>query len=92
LIPVRNDGAREIAESFSEQARHVAIVVDEYGGTVGIGHARGCARELVGDIQDEFDTDKEEFKKINADEFTVDGTLGLYELNDLAKLELESRT
>src|SRR5260370_18645188 len=46
--------------------------------------------ELVGDIQDEFDTDKEEFKKINADEFTVDGTLGLYELNDLAKLELES--
>jgi len=46
--------------------------------------------ELVGDIQDEFDTDKEEFKKINADEFTVDGTLGLYELNDLAKLELEN--
>ena len=46
--------------------------------------------ELVGDIQDEFDTDKEEFKKINANEFTVDGTLGLYELNDLAKLELEN--
>lgn len=46
--------------------------------------------ELVGDIQDEFDTDKEEFKKINANEFTVDGTLGLYELNDLAQLELES--
>src|SRR5437667_311673 len=42
------------------------------------------------DIEDEFDTDKEEFKKINADEFMVDGTLGLYELNDLAKLELEN--
>jgi len=36
------------------------------------------------------DTDKAEFQKINANEFTVDGTLGLYELNDLAKLELDS--
>src|SRR5947199_5300288 len=46
--------------------------------------------ELVSDIQDEFDSEKAEFQKINANEFTVDGTLGLYELNDLAKLELES--
>jgi len=46
--------------------------------------------ELVGDIQDEFDTEKAEFQKISANEFTVDGTLGLYELNDLAKLELEN--
>ena len=46
--------------------------------------------ELVGDIQDEFDFEKEEFRKINANEFSVDGSLGLYELNDLAKLDLES--
>jgi CBS domain containing-hemolysin-like protein len=69
---------------------HLAIVVDEFGGTVGMVTLEDVLEELVGDIQDEFDTDKEEFKKINANEFTVDGTLGLYELNDLAKLELES--
>ena len=46
--------------------------------------------ELVGDIQDEFDFEKEEFRKISANEFSVDGALGLYELNDLAKLDLES--
>jgi len=46
--------------------------------------------ELVGDIQDEFDFEKEEFRKINANEFSVDGSLGLYELNDLTKLDLES--
>ena len=46
--------------------------------------------ELVGEIQDEFDTEKPEFKRVNADEFTVEGSLGLYELHDLAGLELES--
>src|SRR5256885_4160641 len=46
--------------------------------------------EIVGDIQDEFDTEKAEFRKINEEEFTVVGSLGLYELRDLAGLELES--
>src|SRR5467141_1056366 len=87
LIPVPEMMALEkLLSLFLSKHAHVAVVVDEYGGTVGM----VTLEELVGDIQDEFDTDKEEFKKINADEFTVDGTLGLYELNDLAKLELES--
>jgi CBS domain containing-hemolysin-like protein len=46
--------------------------------------------ELVGDIQDEFDAEKEEFRKINDNEFAVAGSLGLYELNDATGLELES--
>src|SRR5437899_6726228 len=75
---------------FLSKHAHVAIVVDEYGGTVGMVTLEDVLEELVGDIQDEFDTDKEEFRKINANEFTVDGGLGLYELNDLVKLELES--
>jgi len=41
-------------------------------------------------VVDEFDMEKAEFQKISASEFTVDGMLGLYELNDLAKLDLES--
>jgi Mg2+/Co2+ transporter CorC len=46
--------------------------------------------ELVGDIQDEFDTEKEEFREINENEFTVEGAVGLYELQDMADLTLES--
>jgi CBS domain containing-hemolysin-like protein len=65
-------------------------VVDEFGGTVGMVTLENVLEELVGDIQDEFDFEEEEFRKINANEFSVDGTLGLYELNDLAKLDLES--
>ena len=91
LIPVPEMMPLEkLLSLFLSKHAHLAIVVDEFGGTVGMVTLDDVLEELVGDIQDEFDTDKEEFKKISADEFTVDGTLGLYELNDLAKLELES--
>ena len=69
---------------------HLALVVDEFGGTVGMVTLENVLEEVVGDIQDEFDFEKEEFRKISANEFTVDGALGLYELNELARLELES--
>src|SRR6184192_824014 len=75
---------------FLSKHAHVAIVVDEFGGTVGLVTLEDVLEELVGDIQDEFDFEKEEFRKINANEFSVDGALGLYELNDLAKIDLES--
>jgi len=75
---------------FLTRHAHLAVVVDEYGGTVGIVSLDNVLEELVGDIQDEFDNDKKEFRHINESEFTVDGTLGLYEMNDLAGLDLES--
>src|SRR5467141_4158566 len=91
LIPVPEMMPLEkLLSLFLSKHAHVAIVVDEFGGSVGMVTLEDVLEELVGDIQDEFDADKEEFRKINADEFTVDGTLGLYELNDLAKLELDS--
>ncbi|HXL24960.1 MAG TPA: hemolysin family protein [Chthoniobacterales bacterium] len=91
LIPVPEMMPLEkLLSLFLSKHAHLAIVVDEFGGTVGMVTLEDVLEELVGDIQDEFDSDKEEFRKINAHEFTVDGTLGLYELNDLAKFELEN--
>ena len=75
---------------FLSKHAHLALVVDEYGGTTGIVTLDNVLEELVGDIQDEFDAEKPEFKRLNSDEFTVEGSLGLYELHDLAGLELES--
>jgi CBS domain containing-hemolysin-like protein len=75
---------------FLTKHAHLAIVVDEYGGTVGMVTLENVLEEIVGDIQDEFDTEKDEFREINENEFSVDGAVGLYELRDLAGLELES--
>jgi CBS domain containing-hemolysin-like protein len=75
---------------FLNRHAHVALVVDEYGGTVGMVTLDNVLEELVGEIQDEFDTENSEFRRINADEFFAQGSLGLYELNDHAGLELES--
>jgi len=80
----------KLLKLFLGKHAHLALVVDEFGGTVGMVTMENVLEELVGDIQDEFDFEKEEFRKISANEFSVDGSLGLYELNDLAKLDLES--
>src|SRR6266496_3539778 len=91
LLPVPEMMALEnLLRLFLSKHAHVAIVVDEFGGTVGLVTLEDVLEELVGDIQDEFDFEKEEFRKINANEFSADGALGLYELNDLAKLDLDS--
>ena len=75
---------------FLTKHAHLALVLDEYGGTVGVVTLDNVLAEIVGDIQDEFDTELPEFKRVNADEFVVDGALALYELKDLAGLDLES--
>ena len=91
LIPVPEMMSLEkLLNLFLTRHAHLAIVVDEYGGTVGMVTLENVLEEIVGDIQDEFDTEKAEFRKINENEFSIDGAVGLYELRDLAGLELES--
>ena len=91
MIPVPEMMSLEkLLNLFLTKHAHLALVVDEYGGTVGMVTLENVLEEIVGDIQDEFDAEKAEFRKINENEFTVVGSLGLYELRDLAGLELES--
>ena len=75
---------------FLSKHAHIALVLDEYGGTVGVVTLDNVLEEIVGEIQDEFDNESQEFKRVNADEFLVDGALALYELKDLAGITIES--
>ena len=80
----------KLLRMFLEKHAHLALAADEYGGAVGIVTLDNVVEEIVGDILDEFDHEKPEFRRINDDEFEVEGMLNLYEINDLTELELES--
>ena len=75
---------------FLDKHAHLALAVDEYGGAVGVVTLDKVLEEIVGVIQDEFDHESSEFRRVSDDEFNVEGTLNLYELVEHAGLEIES--
>lgn len=75
---------------FLDKHVHFVLAVDEFGGAVGVVTLDNVIEEIVGDIQDEFDHEVSEFKRINDNEFVVEGTLNLYELAEQAGIKLES--
>src|SRR5438477_12964213 len=73
----------KLLQLFLERKLHFAIVVDEYGGTVGMMTLENILEELVGQIQDEFDQEKPLLVKKDDRTWEVDGALPLHELADL---------
>jgi CBS domain containing-hemolysin-like protein len=69
---------------------HLALVLDEYGGAVGVVTLDNVMAELVGDIQDEFDTAEAECRRLGEGEYLLDGAVALHDLDDLIGLRLES--
>jgi CBS domain containing-hemolysin-like protein len=73
----------KLLQLFLERKLHFAIVVDEYGGTVGMVTLENVLEELVGQIQDEFDQEKPLLLKKDERTWEVDGALPLHELAEL---------
>jgi CBS domain containing-hemolysin-like protein len=73
----------KLLQLFLERKLHFAIVVDEYGGTVGMVTLENVLEELVGQIQDEFDQEKPLLLKKDDRTWEVDGALPLHELAEL---------
>jgi gliding motility-associated protein GldE len=78
----------ELLREFQSQRIHMAIVVDEYGGTSGIVTLEDIIEEIVGEIQDEHDSELPLYQKITDNEYIVDGGMDLEEINEEIQLNL----
>ncbi len=74
---------------FLDQHAHLAVAVDEYGGAVGIVTLDNVLEELVGSIQDEFDTAEEGLHYLSDREFEVPGSFALHDLLEIIDLKIQ---
>lgn len=79
----------KLLQLFLDRKLHFAIVVDEYGGTVGMVTLENILEELVGQIQDEFDQEIPLIVKTAGDTWELAGTLPLHELSELVRESLQ---
>jgi CBS domain containing-hemolysin-like protein len=72
----------ELLTEFKLRKQHLAIVVDEYGGTAGIVTLEDVLEEIVGDIQDEFDSEEKLIQKLDDDTAVCNAKVSLDELSE----------
>ncbi len=77
----------DLLKEFQEKKNHLAIVVDEYGGTSGIVTLEDVIEEIVGDINDEFDDEDVSYSKINNNTYLFEGKTNLKDFARIMDLE-----
>jgi len=77
----------DLLKEFQEKKNHLAVVVDEYGGTCGIVTLEDVIEEIVGDISDEYDHDDVPHSMIDENNFLFDGKINLKDFYKILEIE-----
>ena len=90
LFVYQHTKIRDILKMLQHQKSHIAVVVDDFGGTLGIVTMEDILEELVGEIWDEHDEVEEDFEKLGEDVYRVDCSVNLEDFMDFFGVRLES--
>jgi len=85
LYVPESNSCRELFMLLKQKKIHMAVVVDEYGGTAGLVTMEDIIESIVGNIQDEYDDEEEEISKIDDDTYSIDGGALLDDVIELLK-------
>lgn len=80
----------ELLRELQKVRMHLAIVVDEYGGTAGLVTIEDLIEEIVGEIQDEYDVEPQMIQRVSGQEVHVDARVPLDDINDLLHVNWEA--
>lgn len=83
LIVSENRKIDILFQEMKKKHKHIAVVVDEYGGTAGIVTLEDILEEIVGEIHDEYDKEEELFNRVDADTVELDPKISLTDLNPI---------
>ena len=82
----------QLFKELQKSKKHLAVLIDEYGGFSGIVTIEDLIEEVMGDINDEYDEDEPFIRKIDNDTYIVNGLISIKELNDKLHLNLDEET
>lgn len=80
----------ELLKRMQRSKTQIAILIDEYGGTSGLVTLEDIMEEIVGEIQDEFDEERQGIEMISEDEYSIDGLMLIDEINGHIGLDLDT--
>ncbi len=89
IVVPENASISDILVQMNRQRVHMALIVDEYGGTAGLLTMEDILEEIIGDTSDEHDTESEKIRQIDENSYEFDGMIDLDDVAEALNIEFE---